>query len=182
MRVQIQQRLKHQAKFVSEQGVSKRSLKISSALKRRVEFSLIEIVCATAFGFGAIHRQIRAFEQRIAVFAVQRRYCDSNARAYQHAAPLDLHGLGYLLDDAPGKQRRILQMLQMARDHGEFVAAEACDDVAFANTVDQDPACDFERGVTRGMSKLVVDVLEVIEVDAEDADLFTPLRAHLDVR
>lgn len=72
-------------------------------------------------------------------------------------------------------QRRIAA--QAGGEDGEFVTAEAGDDVVLAHVATQEARYLLQHAVTLGVTEAVVDLLEIIYVDEEEAAALLALLA-----
>ncbi|HEX3573114.1 MAG TPA: hypothetical protein VHU42_00825 [Rhodopila sp.] len=85
--------------------------------------------------------------------------------------------------DQACRQRRRRLTVSAFHDDRKFIAAEARDQIAVAHTTAQARSDEAEKFVTGGVAKRVVDLLEAIEINAEDGErvvfrLFGGQRVH----
>ncbi len=135
-----------------------------------VHFRLVEAPVVAAFRLDAIERQVGARQQVVHVLGVVRRHGDADADPDLGAHAEQGEGRLHRLNDAPGQQLGILGALDFL-DDGEFVAAHAGHDVAFAHALLQ-PRRDFNEKLVAGQVAIaVIDHLEAVEVEAEQGQM-----------
>ena len=161
------------------QGVAERGLHVAPFLESRIQAFLIKMIRASTLGLGAIHRQVRAPHQRLAIVAIDRSDSDTDARADQNAMAVDVQRLGERLHDPFGEAGGVFRPVQLAHQYGEFVAAQASDEVAFAQAVGDLLAYFLQDGVAGRMPERIVDALETVEIDVKHADHLAVSSARL---
>ena len=94
--------------------------------------------------------------------------------------PLNVVGRGDDLGQAKRQPLRVGGVVDVGLDDREFVAADARYRVGFAHAAAQPAGHGAQQLVADGVSERIVDVLEVVEVEAQDGE---PLPAlHMDER
>ena len=65
--------------------------------------------------------------------------------------------------------RRVMNLIRLGviDQHRKLVAAESSDQIALSGTLDQDGADFDQQPVTRAMTKRIVHILEVVEIDVK---------------
>ena len=145
-------------------------------LRARVHAGLEEAIGAAAVGLGAVQREVGVLQQLVGIAAVLRRQRDADRDADHDLMVVDLVRRGDHLDETAGERsgRSLLGAADL--DHGELVAAEPRHGVVLADGGLQ-PAADFlQQRIANGMAERVVDVLEMIEVEAEHRELVVRTR------
>ena len=141
-------------------------------LGARVHSGLEEAIGAAAVRLGAVEREIGLLQQFVGVLAVLGRQRDADADADDELVAADIVGRGNLLDHVAGEHGHGRRLAIAAELHDrEFVAAEPCHRVVLGDAF-AEPAGDFlQQRVADRMAERVVDVLEMIEIEAEHREL-----------
>ncbi len=125
---------------------------------------------ATTEPFGRVHRRISMFEQRrgAQVSVIEGGNRQAGTRPHEDhlavRAERSLKCLHDLVDDQMGVLPGIFDQ------HSEFVATEPGNRVAGSHTTHQPLGGLHQQGVTGGMTQVVVDEFEVVEVHRQDGD------------
>ena len=162
--------------FVALQRRAQIHLQQPPRLRARIHAGLEEAIGAAAVRLGAVQREVGVLQQLVRIVAVLRRQRDADRDADHDLMVVDLVRRRDHLDEAAGKGSRRGFLGAPDLDHGELVAAEPRHGVARADGGLQ-PAADFlEQRIADGMAERVVDVLEVIEIEAQHRELVARLR------
>ena len=164
-RLQIELRLVFEAELIVDQGIAQRRVEEHVFEGRCGQLRSVELVGISAVLFGAVHRGIGVTQQRLGIVAIGGIQTDSHARGDAHLAALDVKRRLKRLHQLLGRQRRILGTVQILEHYNEFVTADARDSVVRADGANESPGQLLEQCIAGGMTKAVVDVLEVIQVD-----------------
>ena len=126
-----------------------------------------------------VHGHLRVAENLLGVGLVRAGDGNTEAQRHGHLGLGQLDRLADLLEDPDRGPFGFCHPAGVLEEHGELVAVEARDRVAGANG-SQDPHPDFDQeAVAFGVAHPVVDQLEVVDVEIEDADLGARLASHL---
>ena len=119
---------------------------------------------------GVVHRDVRAADQRADVRPVVGRQRDADARAELDGDAADLERALERVEQPERELGRGAAVGQVAQQHGELVAAEPGQGVAAAQRLAQ-PGGDLpQQRVALVVAQRVVDLLEAVEVDQQQAD------------
>jgi len=144
-----------------------------------VRIGRIEYVAVVApVGFRVVHRGVGGPDQGLGVPAVVREEADADAQgdpqSLRTKAVGPLHGMQQLPAEAEG----ILDLLDLRQKDDEFVAALAADRVGEADAGKQPAGGGLQDLVAGRVPEGVVDGLEMIQVQEEQADLLAMVMAH----
>ena len=141
-------------------------------LRARVHAGLEEAVGAAAVFLGAVERKIGLLQQFVGVLAVFGRQRNADADADDELMTGNLVGRGNLLDHLAGEHGGGGRLAIAAELHDrEFVAAQSRDRVVFGDALAETPGDLLQQRVADRMAQQIVDVLEVVEVEAEHRNL-----------
>ncbi len=109
--------------------------------------------------------QVGALQQDVGAVTVRGRQRDPAARLDPEVHPVDLNGLLEGLDDPLGHPDRVVLVPDAGKQHAEFVATEAGEEVPVPeHALDPGPHLD-QHPVAVAVSHGVVDLLEAVEVE-----------------
>ncbi len=114
-------------------------------------------------------------EQLVGVVAVSRRDGDPDAASDADVMPLHLHRLAQRFQDPLPQQDHVFGALRADADHREFVAAQPRHH-AVADATPQPVGDAPQQCIAGRMTVRVVDLLEAIEIDAEDGHAVVAVR------
>jgi hypothetical protein len=120
----------------------------------------------TAGGFGGVQRHVGALQQTIAVIGVLRAYRDAYAGADAKRDAVEVERLGELLEQPVRDLFRVLTGGGVQYD-GELVAAQAHHQVRRTQCWGYPGAYLAQQLVSDVVSKGVVDLLEVVQIDKQ---------------
>jgi hypothetical protein len=103
----------------------------------RVHVRLVEVEGVAALLLGAVHRDVRALEQRLHVGAVLRVEGDAGAGGDVELAPVEMEGLPQHLAQLAGHDHRVLGVADRLQQHGELVSPQPGQGVALAHVATQ---------------------------------------------
>ena len=158
-------------------------LQRTARLRAGVHLGLEEAESAAPIGLGPIHRQIGALQKivRVEMDSVGAEDGDADAGADEDLMLVDdarrLDGV----DQAAGQHARSAREFRRKLQNGEFVAAEPGDLVRVPDGALQTAGDAFQKLVPDRMTERVVDVLEAVEVEKVDGEVF-PAPASPDER
>ena len=121
---------------------------------------------APAIRFGTQQREVGSFEKFNAIGRIGGGHRDTDTHADQDLVAVEIEGPADDLDDPLAQRSGFSAIGHAALKDGKFVAAQARDGVRLANAEAQPRADLLEELVAKGMPKGIVDVLEVVEVEA----------------
>ena len=134
---------------------------------------VVELGLRSAEGLGVVHRGVGLLEQpvRVAIVIEDCRVGDRDPEAggHRHRAVADLDREVDDRGDALSHRDGVRRALQRGQEHHELIATEPRDAVHGAHG-DQEPFGDLAQDrVAGGMAVRVVDLLEAVEVDEDQA-------------
>src|SRR2546421_8605787 len=94
---------------------------------------------------------------------VDDREADARRGMKEVVADVDAAGRYHALEALRDNAGRLA--VYVRQQHRELVAAQPCDEIGLAKTTGERPPDCPERPVTHGVTVLVVDALEVVEID-----------------
>ena len=118
-----------------------------------------------ALTLGLVHGGVGVADQGLGVVAVLREDADPEAGADEEFLMIDGQRRGQAGEDALGRAGGELLVVDVFDQDHEFIAAEAGDGVLLAHAVEQARGDLLEHRVAHRVTKGVVDVLEVVEVE-----------------
>ena len=146
-------------------GASQRALERQLLHGVRVHLGRIELEQIASLRLGAVHGDVGVLHQRLTRLAVLGEHCDAHAGRHEQLAPVDLHrhadGLAHFLRDV----YRVLDAVDVGRQHHELVATHARHGIGFAQRALHARGHRLEHLVAHGVAEGVVDDLEAVEVD-----------------
>ena len=117
---------------------------------------------------GAIHREVRLANHVFEIDTVVGKQRDADAGAHLVVAPAEIGRQCQRADHALGDAARSLGVAHVAQQHGEFVAAQARDGVAFFRAGLEAMRDDRQQLIAGAVAERVVDALEVIEIHVHE--------------
>ena len=139
-------------------------------LQRIVE----ELVAVAAAALGPVERQVGVDQQPARIGDLVEIAGDADRDAEAAFVALIGHRLVHLLDDAVGERGEQLAPAQLVgaldlAEHHELVAADAGDEIARSQIGLQHARGMHQHGVAGGVAERVVDLLEAVEVEMQQA-------------
>jgi hypothetical protein len=135
-----------------------------------------EAVGAAAVRLGSIERQIGILQELIGILSVLGRQRNADADPDNELVAADIVGRGDLLDDEAGKGCDCRRVAVAAKLHDrEFVSAESRDGIVLADAFAEPVGDLLQQGVADRVTERVIDVLEVIEIEAKYRELTAAL-------
>ena len=134
-------------------------------------------VAALALGLRPVHGEVRVAQERFGVLGAGG---DADACADVDLAPLDRDRFNEGLEDAARGHGRVGVVLDLLDQYGELVTAQARDRVGGPQAPLQTGCDGLEQLVARPVPERVIDGLEVVEVDEENADRTANARSAAD--
>ncbi len=127
----------------------------------------------TAFVLDPVQGAVGPGEQIVRGFGIGRVVGDANrGREGEFGLPLEHHGAHDVFEQAPGEALRRFGLLAERLDHDELVAADAGDQIGFADVAGKAAGHFAQHVVPGGMAIEIVDRFETIEIKAEDSNRF----------
>ena len=142
----------------------------------------VELVVVSAPILGVVHRCIGIAQQGLDVVPIERARRDADAPADHNLVPFQREGHREGVEDAPCDLREVLHFPQIGEQDGELIApqtrygvvrihaARACDHIARPHSRNEPVRNSLEESISHGMTKGIVDALEVVEVEEQDAE------------
>ncbi|MNM59370.1 hypothetical protein D3C81_706210 [compost metagenome] len=132
-----------------------------------VQFDVEALVAVAAVALGLVQRHVGVAQQLLGLVAVIRRNGNADAHPHRELVPLDLERRADRVDQALRSVACGLPALQAGQHHGKLVAAQAGQGVVFAQLAAQALAQRAQQFVAKGVAQRIVDVLEVVQVQAQ---------------
>ena len=130
----------------------------------------MELEIVLALVLGAVHRQLGIAQQRGGIGAVAGVDADADTGREVIGLAVDLVRLCHCGEHPLCAGARRFRVIDLAKQCGEFIAAEARQQVSFAQALAQ-PASDLAKHhVAAVMAHGVVDQLEAVKVDEQHGD------------
>jgi hypothetical protein len=148
---------------------------LAALLHARIHLRLEKPVHPAAVALGAIQRHIRVLQKLVGVGCIERRDGNADADVNDDPMAVEVIGLRHGVPHAAGERRRIRRLAHRRHDDGEFVAAQPCNRVGLPGAVTQPVGNHLEQLVADRMPERIVDALEMIEIEAEHGERFSPL-------
>lgn len=151
------------------------SIGIVSSIERSAVLGLLERIerdhSVAASSLGRVHREISESFERLAVACVLPKYRQAYAGRRAQDGAFDAARLDDARQDLSGDARRGVRAAHVLEEDQELVAASASDRVRFTSARSQ-PRRDFAQElVSGGVTMLIIDRFEVIEVHEERRDV-----------
>ena len=164
----VDQRLVMDLELAFGQRAAQIGFELPSLQGGALQVLLEEAMAASPLRLRLVEREVGVLGQFVGVGAVGGEQRDADAGADRHFDSVDRIRLRQGLDHP--RRRRVDRVRRGDRveDDGEFVAAEPRREVAFAERVAQALRRHAQQPVAGRMAVGVVDVLELVEVDAAD--------------
>jgi hypothetical protein len=167
--LKIVNRLVVDLEFASQQRRAQIELQQSPSLGPGIHSRLEETVGAPAIRFGPVKRHVRILQQLIGVASIVGRHGNPDASADNHLVPLDDVRSVHNLDKAARKCRGVLRFAAYLYN-GKLVTPQSGDGVAFAYALAQAAGHFFQKIIADRVAKGIIDVFEVVEIEAENGD------------
>ena len=119
---------------------------------------------------GHVHRDVGALQQRVDVGLVVGRHRDAHARVDLEHQLVHHERLAQGLQELLGDDRRRSRLAEEWQEHGELVASQTGHAVGVAQHGREARGDAPQEGIALVMAERVVDVLEAVEVDEDQAD------------
>jgi hypothetical protein len=140
-------------------------LDLAPLLRAVLEVVRIEAVLAPPAPFRRIKRKVGALDQVRRLDAVVRRDRHAYRSADDRATPVERIGLRNHLDDPLRELTQFPAIVDVGKDHLEFVAAETADLASPADDLFEPLGHLLQQLVSGGMAERIVDLLEAVEVE-----------------
>ena len=129
-----------------------------------------ERVASRARLLGAVHGGVGAVDERGGVGAVLGIDADAQAPRERERVRADLRRHGQRVDDLPRDRGGVARLRHLGEEDDELVAAVAAHRVRFAHRVLEAARRQLQHLVADRVTERIVDLLEVVEVEKDDAD------------
>ncbi len=159
--------------LVAVEGVAQLPFHLQPLHRPRSHLGVEEDAAGAAALLGPVHRRVGVADQQLGVdvpIFSRAGDGDADAGADEVVDAVDRERLGEGGGDAIGDRQRLVFVGEAIDQDPELVAAEAGDDVSRAQVGAQARRHGAQQGVAGVMAEAVVDQLEVVEVEEEDAD------------
>ena len=124
--------------------------------------------CAAPTCLGAIHRSVRALQQRLSAIGVARKHTNANAGTGHHLKSIGRRPRhGHRSEQLTRHRSGTLRMAQVAHHHRHLIARHTPEQVARAQRRMHLQRHVFEHCIAGCVAIAVVDVLEAIEVNLQ---------------
>ena len=150
------------------QGRAQIQLEQAPHLHKRVHSRLEEAGTSPPLTLGAVERKVGVLEQLLGAGAIAGAHGNADARTNDDLMAIDLIGCTECFDDPVRQLRGRRRLAGGHLRHGELVTAEARDRIRAADEATQARGHELQQRISDRMAERVVDVLEPVEVEAED--------------
>ena len=133
-----------------------------------VHLALEKAISAAAIGLDAVQCEVGVLQKLVRLRAVARRERDADAGVDGKLVTVDHHRLANGVADAPGEFDDVGGAHDRGLNDGELVAPKPGNDVARPHHGAQASGNDVEQFVAGRMTKGVVDILELVEIEIEN--------------
>src|SRR6185295_5593995 len=154
-------------------------LDLEQADRAGVHRAVEDLVARAALGLRAVHRGVRVAQHVLGLLVAGLAHRDADRGGADDLLALELDGVLQRALDALGDPDRVAGLVDVLEQHGEFVAAEAGDGVAGADGLLEAPRGLDQELVAGAVAHGVVDELEAVEVEEEDAEEAVLLAARV---
>ncbi len=143
-------------------------LELAAALRFLLHGGFVEPAAVPSGLLCAIQGEVGMMQEVVRLAHGRGDHGNTDAASDAHVKPLDRNGTGNLLDQPFGDGGGIVRRYAVREQHGKFVAAQACGDVAFAEVVPDTVGHHLKEGVTRLVAERVVHRLETVQVEIQE--------------
>ena len=172
----VDERLVEQPEFAVGQRFAQIKVEGAPRLHAGVHVRFEELVAAAPVGFGTVQRHISILDDVVDVFAVVGDDRDADTGADNDTTSVEFVWLADCLDHPDGQGGAVAQLTDELHD-GELVAAEPGDRIGLAHLLIQSLGDLPQQGVADRVTKGVVHLLEVIEVEVKHRAPLAPKAA-----
>jgi hypothetical protein len=127
---------------------------------------------------GTVQRHVGVAQQGVGLRAVAGRKRNPDAGTHNHVIALDLVGPAERVDQPARQIRRLSRFFYRRLHYGKFITAEPRHHIALAQARGEPSSHRLEQEIADRMAERVVDMLEVVEVDAQDRKAFAAPDMH----
>ena len=118
----------------------------------------------------SIQGRIGALQQFVGIISIHRCHDDAHAGADLQRLAIMFVGLAEDIDDLMGQLACVLSVAQLGHDHAEFVAPDSRHRVGLPHAAAQPKRHHPQHIVTEMVPEGVIDLVEPIQVEDQDAD------------
>ncbi len=161
-----------EVQLVAFDRVSEQPAQAGAFAGLHVHLRVVEAVGVAAGRLRAVHRGVRALHQGVEVAAVLREHRDAHRHGHRQVVAVDRRPGIRERHDALDGLRDAGHGIHVGQDDGEFIAALAADGVLLAQHLDEFLRDVAQQRVAGRVPQGVVDLLELVEVDEHQGDLF----------
>ena len=161
-----------QLKTTLGDGLSQAGFELQAVGGQRREGFCVEVETVATIALGLVHGGIGVADQFRCGFPIVGEHADADAGAHIDLLPaVQREGLIQGLQNGRSDLCRLLWLIQLLEHQQEFVAAQATQGVFLPDALTQAFGHLPQQAVASGVTQAVVDRLEVVEVDEDDAQL-----------
>ncbi len=175
----IDNRLIEQHKFVAQHAHAHLLQQLHAALDIGAHFRLEQHHAVAPGIFGLVQGDVGVLQQLDRILALFEQG-GANAGAHGEDPAIVLQRGAQQVEQGLDRIEQGLGRGDIAQDHGEFIAAQARDDVGLAEGAGQQAGQGAQQGVAGVMAVAVIDVLEVIDIDDDQANAAADMAGVLD--
>ena len=168
----VDDRLVIDLELAVDDGLAKLEFEFAARLDTGVHGDFEEAVAAAAIGLGAIEGEIRILHDDVRRVAVGGRQRDADADADDDLSTVEIVRRADDLDETRRHGGDVFRLGLRHLDDGEFVTAQAGDDVFIADAGAHPPGSRLQQEIADRMTERVIDILEVVEIEAEHRHQF----------
>ena len=159
-----------EAELVAVDGEAQVRLDLPAAAHLLAHGHVIELERIAPCRLGRVERRVDRLQELLGLGAVVRSTGDAHAGADVDAVAVDFVGRAEDLVEAACNDLELPAGAQRLDHHRELVAAEARDHVLRPERFAQALGYRLQEGVAGGVAERIVDVLELVEVDPDEAE------------
>ena len=166
-----------QHEFVTVDGVAQSVFDRLTLERGHIQVRFEELIVVASAVFRLVHRKVGIFEQSLGVDCVIRIRDDPDAGGDINRVLADLVRLVQRHQDLLGADARVFGVHHLGQQDHEFIAALPAHRVGVAHAGEQALGGALQQFVPDRVAQRVVDVLEVIQIEEKQRELFlAPLR------
>jgi hypothetical protein len=159
-----------QHELVALEGPPQLTLQVETEAGPRTHRHFEDLIPGPASFLGPVHGQVGVAQQVVGPVLTVVAQGDADAGAHEHLMAPEVDGPADVVDDALRHAGGLDFVFDLFEQHRELVAAHAGHRVLVAHRLAESRRHRHQQVVARLVTEAVVDDLEAVEVDEEDAD------------
>ena len=170
--LKVDERLIIEFEFARRERVAQIEFQRAAGAQTGVHVRFEKAEDAAAVLLGPVERHVGVLQKEIGRLAIVRRKRDAGAGTDHDLVALDFVRLAHELHDAISQGARLMRSGEPHLQHREFIAAKSRDNVGVAQAHAQTIRHRLQKQIADGVPQSVVDVLELIEIEIKNRELF----------